>query len=240
MDVVTREEVVARCAEWLRGDRLRHVITANPELLVGARDPAVRETFQRADLVVPDGAGIAWASVRVGVPVPERVPGVELVEALAALAAREGKSVALLGGRGGAAAAVARRLAARHHGARFAVAGDNAPPDSPALLEEIHQLRPALLFVAFGSPTQERWIAGNRDRLEQSGVRIAVGVGGAFDILGGRLPRAPRWMRVVGFEWLWRLLLQPWRLPRVFRAVVSFPMKVLLHRKRHEAIERRQ
>ncbi len=230
VDAATLTEVLTRCAEWLHGDRLRQVITANPELVLAARDPVMAEVFRQADLVVPDGAGLLWASRYRGTPLPERITGSGLVEALASLAAREGKGVALVGGRGGVAGTVARALAARHPRLTVIAAGDGALPDDPAVWESLERTQPALVFVAYGSPTQEQWIAANRERLERAGVRVAVGVGGAFDMLAGRLPRAPRWMRAARLEWLWRLILEPWRLPRILRAVVIFPLRVLASR----------
>ncbi len=102
------------------------------------------------------------------------------------------------------------------------------PPET--LWRALERTRPAVLFVAYGQPRQELWMHAHRARLEAAGVRIAMGVGGAFDMLAGRLPRAPRWMRAFGLEWLWRLLWETARVPRTLRAVIVFPFLILTGR----------
>lgn len=84
---------------------------------------------------------------------------------------------------------------------------------------------PAILFVALGAPKQEKWIAENLKKMPD--VKLAVGVGGAFDFISGRVKRAPKFMRTLGMEWLWRLIIQPWRIERIFKAVVVFPLLIL-------------
>jgi N-acetylglucosaminyldiphosphoundecaprenol N-acetyl-beta-D-mannosaminyltransferase len=85
-----------------------------------------------------------------------------------------------------------------------------------------------LLFVAFGSPRQETWIAKNLPRIPN--VKRAIGVGGSFDFLSGRVRRAPRWLQRIGLEWFWRLLVQPWRAGRIVTATIRFPLYVLRFR----------
>lgn len=235
VDALTRRDVLTRCAAWLRGDGLHQIVTVNPELVLAARTSgAVLRVVQRGGLAVPDGVGVLWAARRAGTPLPERIPGVELVEDLCRIAAGQGATVFLLGGREGVSARAASALRRTVPGLKisaFAPAhrSDNPPPE---LWQELERLRPALLFVAYGQPTQEQWIAAHRERLAAAGVRIAAGVGGAFDILAGTLPRAPRFVRAAGLEWLWRLLLEPRRIPRIFRAIVVFPLAVIVERKR--------
>lgn len=235
VDALTRSEALQHCASALRGSALRQIITANPEFVLHARrDPAVRGVAAAADLVVADGVGVLWAARRAGTPLPERIPGVELVEDLCRTAARERATVFLFGGRREGvverAAAALRRAAPELQITAFAHAHRaDDPPE--ALWEELARVRPAALAVAYGQPAQELWIARHRDRLAAAGVRIAIGVGGALDMLAGDLPRAPRFVRAAGCEWLWRLVLEPKRLPRVFHAAFVFPLMVLLSRR---------
>lgn len=207
-----------------------HVLTANPEILLrGARDQAVRRVLSGADLIVPDGVGLLFAARLQRRRLPERIPGVELMVDLCRMSAREGKTVYLLGGEEGVATAAASFLRATIRGLRIEVyAAAHAAEALPmALLEALRVLRPALLFVAYGAPKQEQWIARYRRQLESCGVRVAMGIGGAFDMLAKRRPRAPRWLRAVGLEWLWRLALEPRRFRRVVRATVLFPAAVV-------------
>lgn len=230
IDALTRREVRARCEQMLGESTLHHVVTANPELVLAAsRDASVREVLGKGSLVVPDGVGLLWAARRYGKSIPERIPGVELVRDLVWLAATRGQLVWLVGGREGVATVAAAKLRQEIPGARVTAFEPahraEAPPEE--LWIRLAQALPAVLLVAYGQPRQELWIDAHRARLTACGVRIAVGVGGSFGLLSGRLPRAPRWMRERALEWLWRLLLEPRRFPRILRATVAFPFRVL-------------
>jgi N-acetylglucosaminyldiphosphoundecaprenol N-acetyl-beta-D-mannosaminyltransferase len=89
--------------------------------------------------------------------------------------------------------------------------GSPAPAEDEAIVARVRAARPDALFVAYGAPQQDKWIARNAARL---GVPLLMGVGGTFDFIAGTVPRAPRWMRRAGIEWLYRLMLQPWRWKR--------------------------
>ena len=213
----------------------RQVVTLNPEIVMAARaTPALRDTIAAADLVLPDGAGVVWAA-----HLRARVPGVDLLLALAEVAARRDYRVFLLGAAPGVAEAAARELAARFPG--LALAGTYAGSPDPALqasiAARIRAARADVVFVAFGAPAQELWIASARGSL---GAAVAIGVGGALDFVAGRLPRAPEWMRARGLEWLFRLLCQPWRwrrmlaLPRFAAAVIMGRLAAPLWRWKRE------
>ncbi|MDR7386279.1 MAG: WecB/TagA/CpsF family glycosyltransferase, partial [Armatimonadota bacterium] len=170
------------------------------------------------------------ASRRLGRPLPERVPGVELMEALCERAARQGWPIFLLGGLPGvaeqAAAELRRRwpglpVAGTHHG-YFQVEG--------AVVEAVARSGAALLFCGLGSPRQELWLSRHLDRL---GVRVAMGVGGSLDVLAGRSARAPAWLRRVHLEWLYRLLREPRRWRRQL-ALPHFAWLVLRSASRRE------
>ncbi|HEX6800505.1 MAG TPA: WecB/TagA/CpsF family glycosyltransferase [Ktedonobacterales bacterium] len=199
----------------------RQVVTLNPEIVMAARaNPALCAAIATADLVLPDGAGVVWAA-----GLHARVTGIDLLEALAGLAARRGYRLFLLGAAPGVGTAAADALRARYPGLAIAgtEAGSPGPAERSALAARIHATQADVVFVAFGAPAQEEWIAATRGAL---GAAVAVGVGGALDFVAGRVPRAPEWMRVRGLEWLFRLLRQPWRwrrmlaLPRFAAAVV--------------------
>jgi len=224
---VTLDEAVEQAAAWVKEGSAHQMATVNPEFVMAARrDPAFRAVLEGADLCLPDGVGITLAARYLGRPLRERVAGVDLVEALAARAARDGWRVFFLGAAPGVADRAASILAARYPG--LTVAGTHA--GSPRREEEddiVRRVREAgadVLLVAYGAPAQDLWLARN---LARTGAKVGVGVGGAFDYIAGVAPRAPRWMRRVGLEWLYRLIRQPWRWRRQ-RVLPLYALLVLL------------
>jgi N-acetylglucosaminyldiphosphoundecaprenol N-acetyl-beta-D-mannosaminyltransferase len=169
--------------------------------------------LESADLCLADGSGVVWAARRLGCTMQGPVTGVDLIPRLAALCADRHLRLFLLGAAPGVADDLASRLRADHPAIEVATHSGSPDLSSDAeTLALVHRHRPHVLLVAYGHPTQELWIDRMRDRL---GVAVAVGVGGAFDYLTGRVPRAPAWMRRAGLEWLFRLARQPWRMRRM-------------------------
>lgn len=183
------------------------VATANPEFVMLARgDAEFARVLESASLCLPDGSGVVWAARRQGCAMPGPVTGVDLIPPLAELCARHGWTMFLLGAPPGVAGELAEQLRAAHPGLAVDAAADDATG------ELIRDRRPHVLLVAFGAPKQEMWIDGVA---RPAGVPVAMGVGGAFDYLTGRVPRAPAWMRRAGLEWSFRLVRQPWRWKRM-------------------------
>ncbi len=233
----TLEESVTVIAGWIEqgghqagsaeGGRARQVITLNPEMLMQARhDPAVWGLLNRGDLVVPDGHGILWAGKRLGSRFPERVTGVDLIQALAVQALAAGWHLYLLGGAPGVAEAAAVNLQRRHPGLQVVGTGHGyfTGAELPAVLDRIRAARPDLLLVGLGFPRQEYFI---RDHRHDLGSPVAVGVGGSFDVISGRLRRSPAWIQRLRLEWLYRAFQEParWRrllvLPRFIGLVLT-------------------
>jgi N-acetylglucosaminyldiphosphoundecaprenol N-acetyl-beta-D-mannosaminyltransferase len=228
------EEAVARCAAWLRGGApgVRQVVTVNPEFVMAARrDAEFRAVINGSDLAAPDGAGIIGAARLLGRPMRGRTTGVALVDRLAALAAAEGYRLFLLGAAPGVAEEAAGVLQGRHAGLQIAgtYPGSPAPAEQAAIAERITAAGADILLVAFGAPRQDLWIARNAARLPT--VRLALGVGGVYDYLSGRVPLAPPLWRQAGLEWLYRLIRQPWRWRRQL-ALPRFVLLVLVQRLR--------
>lgn len=190
------------------------VATVNPEFVMRARqDREFALVLESADLCLADGTGVVWAARRQGCRIDGPVAGVDLIGPMAALCARRGFRLVLLGAAAGVADDLARRLAAQHPGLSVTAHSGSPHPSSDAeTLRVIQGAQPHVLLVAYGAPTQELWIDRMKGRL---GVGVAIGVGGAFDYLTGRVPRAPAWMRRAGLEWLFRLGRQPWRIRRM-------------------------
>ena len=147
---------------------------------------------------------------------PARVTGADGLSQIAQRAAETGWRIFFLGAAPGVAARAADALQASYPGLQIAgtLSGSPAPAEEDELVQQINASGADLLFVAFGAPTQDQWIARNSTRLD---VAMAMGVGGAFDFLAGEVPRAPYGMRRLGLEWLFRLLRQPWRWRRMLR-----------------------
>ncbi len=230
VDRVSLDEAVARVEEWLRAGaadgRLRLVATPNPEIIWAARaDRELARALAEADLCVADGVGVVWASRHLGEPVPERVAGADLMERLLELAARRGYRVYFLGTHPEVVARAAEEARRRYPG--LVVAGHHhgyfRPEEEEAVVAAVRAARPDLLFVGMGAPRDQVWLWRHRHEL---GAAVGVGVGGSLDVLACVVRRAPRWVRSLGLEWLYRLAAQPrrWRrmlaLPRFAWAVL--------------------
>jgi len=213
IDALSMDEIVDRSAALVRDYRSYWIMTLNPELLCRAQSQKeLLDLARRADIVTADGEGIVWACRVAGHPVPERVTGIDLMLRLTERAAAESWSVYLLGAAPGVAGEAADRLCRDYPGLRIAGThhGYFQEKEESRVAEEIKKTKPDLLFVALGAPKQEKWI----DRyFGKFGTGVAVGVGGSFDVLAGRVQRAPAWIRQMHLEWLSRLIREPsrWR-----------------------------
>jgi exopolysaccharide biosynthesis WecB/TagA/CpsF family protein len=217
VSVITFEHWLDLIGGWIQAGEKHHICTLNPEfVMIARRDMLFRLILQRASLCVPDGVGLLWAARHLGTPLPERVTGSDGVPRIAERAAREGWRIYLLGAAAGVAEQAATRLRQQFPDVQIVgtYSGSPAPDDEDAIVERINHAQVDILFVAYGAPEQDKWIARNLPRLN---VRMAMGVGGALDFVAGIIPRAPiRWQRL-GLEWLYRLYLQPWRIKRMLR-----------------------
>lgn len=213
VDDVTGDEALSLIEDFIREGIPHQVVTVNPEFVVAAQgDEEFRRILNAADLALPDGIGLIWASrlLSRGRPLRERVAGSDLVPKIAALATERGYRLFLLGAAPGVAKEAAQRLCQWNPGLTIAgtYAGSPAVEEEGEIVALVRAAKPDVLFVAYGAPAQDEWIARNLERL---GVPVCIGVGGAFDFIAGRAKRAPVWMQRLGLEWLHRLCYQPWR-----------------------------
>lgn len=207
------------------------VATPNPEQVVlSQEDPQFQQSLLAMDLLLPDGAGLVLAS-RVfaaagsALPIYERIAGVEMVEALLSEAATENKTVLVIGGRGYERYGVPAPEFSNGSVYKLKLPGtetfywlegyENAQQpqerEEKLVTQVIKKLAPAYVFIALGAPLQEQWLVTHQELLAQAKVRVAMAVGGAFDMLTGNLDRAPSWMLQLHLEWLYRLWQEPWR-----------------------------
>jgi N-acetylglucosaminyldiphosphoundecaprenol N-acetyl-beta-D-mannosaminyltransferase len=214
VDCIDAERALERIESLVDAGGHHLVATVNPEFVMRAQhDGDFARVLESADLCLPDGAGVVWALRRQGHRLREQVAGTDLVPQIAALCARRGFRLFLLGAAEGVADQLAGLLRQANPGLQVAShSGSPSPASDAQTLSLIHQHRAQVLLVAYGAPSQELWIDRLAGRL---GVSVSMGVGGAFDYLTGRARRAPRWMRGAGLEWLHRLAFQPWRIGRM-------------------------
>jgi N-acetylglucosaminyldiphosphoundecaprenol N-acetyl-beta-D-mannosaminyltransferase len=215
IDNVAYDDAIARVENFLREPGLHQIATVNPEFVVIAQsNPEFKRVLNSTALNVPDGVGLLWAARRAGTPFRERITGQDLMDRICALAAERGIKVFLLGAREGIAEKAATKLTKKYPSLEIAgcYAGSPTPDEDETITQRINESGARILFVAYGPPKQELWIARNAPRLKN--VAVAMGVGGTFDTLAGIVPRAPKWMRDAGFEWTYRLLREPRRFKR--------------------------
>jgi N-acetylglucosaminyldiphosphoundecaprenol N-acetyl-beta-D-mannosaminyltransferase len=214
--------------QWVMDRTPRYVITANVHYaMLAAGDPRLGPVTRGAAAVLADGMPLVWAAHG---RLPERVAGSDLVPALARRAAERGYRLFLLGAALGVAEQAAVNLQTRFPG--ITIAGTLAPPfrdltpaERAGLVETVRAARPDLLFVAFGQPKGEVWVAENHVEL---GVPVTMQVGATLDFLAGRVPRAPRWIQRIGLEWAYRLLREPRRLAGRYLQNGLFVLRMLL------------
>lgn len=227
IDRVTMEQAVEKISEFVMEPEPHLIVTANSEMVMMANeDPLFYEILDRADLVVPDGIGVVWASRLLKTPLPQRVPGVELMEKLLVRSAERQWRIFLLGAEPATLDLANKNIAKFYPGINIVGVhhGFFQNSDEDQLLATIKAACPDILFIAMGVPKQEKWAAAHLAKLK---VPVAIGVGGSFQILAGTVKRAPAWMCSYGLEWLYRLVTQPHRFGRML-ALPRFAFRVLV------------
>lgn len=231
---LTREEYLLQIEKALRGDTLTHIVTLNAEMIVEAqRNGEFRAAVKRAELKIPDGSSLLWAKryiekkqnifmslIRHFFSTEQPLTGVDSIFDICSAVEKQSGFVYLIGGTSNEAQGTLRVLQKKYPKLNISILPNTTPSSLP-----LKRGGDALL-VALGSPKQTLYIEKHRKSLAKAGIRIAIGVGGAFAMIAGTLPRAPRFMRRHHLEWLWRLILEPKRIKRIWNAVVIFPLIV--------------
>lgn len=209
-----------RCGDFLQ------IITVNSLMLLETeKDAELAEVFNSAEMVVADSVGIILAARLHGFRIQERIPGIDLIFSLCELAEKKGWKIFLLGSLPGIAEGGGKMLKNRFPNLFVCgcAHGYFSAREEEMLLKEMKEKKPQLIFVGLGSPHQEKWIHQRLSTLWQRGSGMcAMGIGGSLDVISGRLPRAPIWMRRMGLEWLFRFLQEPWRWRRILKLFLFF------------------
>lgn len=234
VDALRMREAVEQLLAWTSEPlvQCRYVVTPNVDHVVMlAHHAGLQAAYEDADLILVDGTPVVWAARLVGRPVPEKVPGSDLTPGLfAAVPPDQTLRVFLLGAGPGVADKAAFTIQQRWPAVQ--VVGTYSPPmgfekesaENAAILQRIDVAQPDVLVVGLGAPKQELWVHAHRHRLA---AKVALCVGATIDFLAGEKPRAPRWMRQAGLEWLHRVWMEPKRLAaRYVRDAWIFPQLV--------------
>jgi N-acetylglucosaminyldiphosphoundecaprenol N-acetyl-beta-D-mannosaminyltransferase len=229
IDNIKQKQVLDKIVVFFNSNKQHKIFTPNPEMLVDAQsDKYFKEVLNSSDLNVCDGKGIQLFNKEK----INRITGTDLMIKMCALAAENNKSIYLLGSTKKIVEKTNEVL--KRNFLKLKIAGYNSDlkltiqntklildkESNTKIINNINRTRPDVLFVAFGHNKQEKWIHENLSKLPS--VKIAIGVGGAFDYISGTVKRSPKWMRKIGLEWLYRLIKQPSRIKRIFKATYIF------------------
>lgn len=230
----SKSQILEQIIKYIKsGTDFCHIVSLNPEnMILVQQNDEFKKAIETAQIQIADGIGIVLAARILGFYSQTRLTGVELMEELIELAARMRLTVLLIGGKPNLALSLSKCYQEKHPEAKFfgifGVANIQSalPTEEKKILTIVRQHKPHLIFVAFGSPWQELWLA--RHSNEFKGI-VCMGVGQGFDVSAGLVDRAPVWIQKIGLEWLYRLFTQPWRWKRQLR-LLQFSWMVIIEK----------
>jgi len=229
LDHIDYNKACQRVDKFLQFYGRKVIVTPNAEIIMAARkNTDFMEMLNKADICLPDGIGVVIASRILGNPLIERTTGFDFMMKILKMAEKQDLSVFLLGGKPGVAQKAAAQLKVMFRGLEISGThhGYFKNEEEDKIIEIINDNKPDILLVAMGFPKQEKFMIENKEKLN---FRVAIGVGGSFDVLSGNVNRAPDFMQKAGLEWLFRLITQPWRFKRM-TVLPLFLIEVILHR----------
>lgn len=225
-DAVTMEQAVAKAKKMLAEEGQHFICTPNPEIVMEAqKDKELMDILHEADMVIPDGIGVVWASKYSEIRLKERVAGYDLTQNLMAELAATGETFYFFGGAPGVASTAARMMMKKYPGLKVVGVhnGYFDEKEEKKIIQDIKTKSPSILLVGLGAPKQEKWIY---DNIRLVRAKVAIGVGGSFDVMAGNVKRAPEIFQKLGLEWFHRLITQPTRWRRMMR-LPKFALTVL-------------
>ena len=212
-DTLSPEEMVRTAASLIEQGGFHYAVTPNPEFLLTAeKNEAFRAALNGADLSMPDGIGVVYASKILGRPLAGRVPGIDFADGLMDWMAQNGKRLFLLGSKPGVADLAAVNLKERHPGLLVCGTHDGYFKEDAPVIAAVKEAQADVVLVCLGAPKQELWMAQNGPA---TGAKFMVGLGGALDVFAGHVERAPEAWQKAGMEWLYRLIKEPKRIGRM-------------------------
>lgn len=226
---VTNESAYNRFLTLIEEPQMSMICTPNTEIVMMAQgDAELKEVLEDADLVIPDGIGLVYASKIHQLGLTERVTGIDTMDRILKYANNTKKSIFLFGGKPGIAEKAEEAIREAYPNIQFKGCQDGyfKKEEEDKIIDHINEVKPDLLFVALGAPKQEKWIYANRKTLN---VKVAMGIGGALDVWAGTAKRAPKLFIKCHVEWLYRLLKEPTRIGRML-SLPKFMIKVLISR----------
>lgn len=211
---------------WLNQDKTKIIFTPNPEMImVAQKDKSLRRAIKFADMVVPDGIGVVWASKYSEATLSERVAGYDLVQTLFEELSNTDKTVYFLGAAPNIANKAADNMKKKYKGLKIIGThhGYFKSEEESIIISEIQNLKPDLLLVGLGVPKGEKWLYENKTKFNS---KVCISVGGSFDGMAGNVKRAPIIFQKYGLEWFYRLIRQPARIKRMIQLPI-FVVKVI-------------
>ena len=214
-DNINMEQALDRGMELIAEGGPHLVVTPNAEIVqIARKDPEFMEIIGKADLVIPDGIGVVYASKILGRPIGARLPGCDYAAGLMERMAKSGHKLFLLGAKPGVAEEAAEKLTEAYPGLVVCGTHDGYFKEDGPVAEAIRQAGADVVFVCLGAPKQEKWIAKNG---AATGASLLIGLGGSLDVFAGRVERAPEFWQKINMEWLYRGLKEPTRLKRIIK-----------------------
>ena len=241
IDNLDMEETIQRIEEFIKSKKPHIICTANIDhIVLTQNDKEFKEIYQKADLVTADGMPLIFLSRLLGEPIKERVTGADLLPSFCEKA-REGRyKIFLLGAEEQASKKAVQNLREKYLGIN--IVGRYSPPfgsleskgENEKIIDIIKSKKPDILFVAFGAPTQEKWIYRNMNKIN---VPVSIGCGATIDFISGNVKRAPRWMQKIGLEWFHRFLLNPKKMYKRILRDTKFILRHILRKKGNQLMD---
>ena len=224
--VTTYEELRNAIKNDIEKNKKSYIVTINPEKVIKAKkDESLKKILNNAQYQIPDGIGIIYASKIKKGNIKSRITGIDTMEMICDLSNKENFRIFMYGAKADIIEK-AQKLEEQYENINICGYINGYENDEKKIIKTINNSNPDILFVALGSPKQEKFISKNFNKLN---CKILLGVGGSFDVISGHKKRAPKWVQNKGLEWLYRLIKEP---KRIFRQtkIVSFIFDVILEK----------